>query len=211
MTISLDKNDFVTLEKSRQIIVGLGWEESHDGDTDFDLDVSAFLLSSDNKVRRAMDMIFYGNLNWKWDEEKKNKLLDIMNVGVVHRGDDQSGRGEVDDIIELNGKKDNEQIFIETDKIPSDIQKIVFTVTIYDYVARVQNFGQMSNAYIRIIDRSKKEVLASFDLKEDYSTKTAIIAGALVRESGEWSFQAIGEGREGGLLELCYEYGVNVK
>ena len=192
MAVSLKKGQKVDLTKSNpgltKVLVGLGWDvNKYDGGGDFDLDAAAFLLKGDGKVRADDDFIFYGNL-----KEKTG--------AVEHLGDNLTGAGEGDD----------EQIKIDLAKVPADVEKIDFTVTIYDGEERKQNFGQVSNAFIRVVDEGSNKELIRFDLGEDFSVETAVVVAELYRHSGEWKFNAIGSGFQGGLKALCQNFGVNV-
>lgn len=131
--------------------------------------------------------VFYGNLTHPSD-------------AVKHMGDNLTGEGEGDD----------EQIQIDLTKIPSNVEKVAFTVTIYDADVRRQNFGQVSNAFIRIVDESNNSELIRYDLGEDFSIETAVVVGELYRHNGEWKFNAIGSGFQGGLAALCGHYGIEV-
>ena len=190
--ISLFKGQKVDLTKSNpglsKIIVGLGWDvNKYDGGAQFDLDTAAFMLGSNGKVRADSDFVFYNNLKHS-------------SGSVQHMGDNLTGQGEGDD----------EQIKVELSKVPAGIDKIAFTATIHEAEERKQNFGQVSNAYIRIIDEAKNVELIRYDLGEDFSLETAVIAGELYRHGSEWKFNAIGSGFKGGLRALCQNFGVNV-
>lgn len=192
MPISLKKGQRVDLTKTnpglKEICVGLGWDvNKYDGGSSFDLDTAAFLLSENDKVRQQGDFVFYGNLSHE-------------SGAVVHQGDNLTGEGDGDD----------EQIMIDLSKVPADIQKIAFTATIYEAEERRQNFGQVSNAYIRVIDSVNKKELIRYDLGEDFSIETAVVVGELYRNGSEWKFNAIGSGFEGGLAALCGNYGIAV-
>ena len=192
MTVSLQKGQKVDLTKSNpglaKILVGLGWDTNkYDGGADFDLDAAAFLLGSNGKVTSDGDFVFYNNLKH-------------ASGAVEHMGDNLTGDGEGDD----------EQIKIELGKIPANIEKIDFTVTIHEAEARKQNFGQVSNAFIRIVDDGNNQELIRYDLGEDFSVETAVVVGELYRNNGEWKFNAIGSGFSGGLAALGRNFGVNV-
>lgn len=192
MAVSLSKGQKVDLTKGNpglsKIIVGLGWDTNkYDGGADFDLDAAAFLLAGNGKVSSDADFVFYGNLKHS-------------SGGVEHMGDNLTGEGEGDD----------EQIKVNLSAVPANIEKIGFTVTIYEAEARKQNFGQVSNAYIRIVDETSNAELIRYDLGEDFSVETAVVVGELYRNNGEWKFNAIGSGFQGGLEALCKNYGVNV-
>lgn len=192
MAVNLTKGQKVDLTKTNpgltKIIVGLGWDvNKYDGGSDFDLDAAAFLAGDNGKVANDADFIFYGN--------KKH-----ASGSVIHTGDNLTGEGEGDD----------EQLKVDLSKVPAEITKIDFTVTIYDADTRHQNFGQVSNAYIRVVNETTGEELIHYDLGEDYSIETAVIVGELYRNNGEWKFNAIGSGFQGGLAALCGNFGVNV-
>lgn len=192
MPVSLSKGQKVDLTKGNpglsKIIVGLGWDTNkYDGGADFDLDASAFLCGENGKVLADTDFIFYSNLKHS-------------SGAVEHTGDNLTGEGEGDD----------EVIKVDLSLVPANISKIAFTVTIYDAETRRQNFGQVSNAYIHILDETTGAELIRYDLGEDFSIETAIVVGELYRNNGEWKFNAIGSGFQGGLRALCLNFGVNV-
>ena len=192
MPVNLLKGQKVDLTKNNpsltKLIVGLGWDTNkYDGGADFDLDASAFLCGENGKVLNDSDFVFYSNLKHS-------------SGAVEHTGDNLTGEGEGDD----------EVIKVDLSKIPDNISKIAFTVTIYDAEARRQNFGQVSNAYIHIIDQATGTELIRYDLGEDFSIETAVVVGELYRHNGDWKFNAIGSGFQGGLYALCQNYGVNV-
>jgi len=191
MGVSLQKGGNVSLDKAApgmtKIIVGLGWDERATDGTDFDLDASAFMLAESGKVRSDSDFIYYNNLK--------------SGCGSVeHTGDNRSGEGDGDD----------EALNIDLSAVPADVQKIVFAVTIHDAESRNQNFGQVSNAFIRVVNQDNNEEVARYDLSEDASIETAMMFGELYRNSGEWKFRALGQGYEGGLGPLCQSFGINV-
>lgn len=192
MPISLQKGQKIDLTKSnpglKNILVGLGWDTNkYDGGSDFDLDASVFLVDAAGKVRKQEDFVFYSN-----------PMHDSRSV--EHLGDNRTGEGEGDD----------EQVKVNLSLVPADVEKIVFTVTIYEYEVRNQNFGQVSNAFIRIVDESSSTELIRYDLGEDFSVETAVIVGELYRHSGEWKFNAVGSGFSGGLAALCANFGIVV-
>lgn len=192
MAVNLSKGQKVSLTKGNpglsKIVVGLGWDTNkYDGGFDFDLDAAAFLLGANGKVTSDADFVFYGNLKH-------------ASGAVEHMGDNLTGDGEGDD----------EQIKVNLSAVPANIEKIGFTVTIYDAETRKQNFGQVSNAYIRIFDETSNTELIRYDLGEDFSVETAVVVGEMYRNNGEWKFNAIGSGFQGGLYALCKNYGVNV-
>ena len=192
MAINLTKGQKVDLTKGnpglKKLMVGLGWDvNAFDSGNAFDLDASAFMVGVNGKCPSEKEFIFYGNL------EHPSKA-------VHHMGDNLTGEGEGDD----------EQIQIDLTKIPANISKIAFTVTIYEAEVRRQNFGQVSNSFIRIVDESTNTELIRYDLGEDFSIETAMVVGELYRHNGEWKFNAIGSGFQGGLAALCGPYGIEV-
>lgn len=192
MAVSLSKGQKVSLTKDnpnlKNILVGLGWDvKRYDGGHDFDLDAAAFLLGANGKVTGDDDFVFYNQLKHP-------------SGAVEHLGDNLTGAGEGDD----------EEIRIDLSKVPANIEKIDFTVTIYDGKERNQTFGQVENAYIRVVDESNGKELIRYDLGEDFSIETAVVVGEIYRKNGEWRFNAIGSGWEGGLAALGKNYGVNV-
>lgn len=196
MAVNLQKGQRVSLDNSMKMaLVGLGWDPNrYDGGYDFDLDASAFLLGKNGKVLRDEDFVFYGN-------------LETRNGAVKSMGDDTTG-GNSDE-------GDDEQIFIDFSKIPAEIDKIAITVTIYDAVNRRQNFGQVSNAYVRVAKIQNEfdtvgEEAIHFDLEEEFSIETALVVCEIYRKNGEWKFNAVASGYQGGLEALCRQYGVNV-
>lgn len=193
MAINLTKGQKVDLTKGnpglKSIMVGLGWDvNAFDSGADFDLDASAFLCGANGKCLSEKDFVFYGNL----EHESKS---------VKHMGDNLTGEGDGDD----------EQIQVNLSVIPENIEKIAFTVTIYDAENRRQNFGQISNAYIRIVDEANNAELIRYDLGEDFSIETAVVVGELYKNNGEWKFNAIGSGFSGGLSALCANYGIDAE
>ena len=194
MGVNLAKGQRVSLDKNMNMaLIGLGWDTNrYDGGKDFDLGASAFLLNADGKVRKDEDFIFYGNLK-------------SSDGSVTHTGDNLTGEGDGDD----------EVLIIDFSKVPADIQKIAITVTIYDAQVRGQNFGQVSNAYVRVArmanenDMVGTEVL-KFDLAEEFSVETALVVCEIYKNNGEWKFNAVGAGYQGGLEALCRSFGVNV-
>lgn len=193
MPINLTKGQKVDLTKGKpslkKIMVGLGWDvNDFDSGADFDLDASAFILGANGKCRTERNFVFYGN-------------LEHPSGAVKHMGDNLTGEGEGDD----------EQILVDLNKVSADTEKIAFTVTIYDADKRRQNFGQVSNAFIRIVDESNDEELIRYDLGEDFSIETAVVVGELYKHNGEWKFNAIGSGFQGGLAALCGHYGIDAE
>lgn len=191
MSVSLVKGGNVSLTKEdptiESITVGLGWDARTTDGSDFDLDASCFMLTERGKVRRDSDFIFYNNLESDCGS-------------VAHMGDNRTGGDDGDD----------EEIMVDLTKVPTAVEKLAFTVTIYDADTRNQNFGMVSNAYIRIVNRKTGHEIARFDLSEDASTNTAIIFGEVYRSNNEWKFRAVGQGFDGGLGPLAKNFGVNI-
>ena len=194
MAINLTKGQRVSLDDSMKLaLVGLGWDTNkYDGGHDFDLDASAFLLGANGKLMRDEDFVFYNNLNGR-------------DGAVVHTGDNLTGEGDGDD----------EVIYIDFTKIPNDIKKIAIVVTIHDAEARRQNFGQVSNAYIRIAKRADEfddvgEAVLKFDLEEEFSIETGLVVAEIYEKNGEWKFNAVAAGYQGGLEAIIRSFGGNV-
>jgi len=191
MSVSLSKGGNVSLDKEAPglsaITIGLGWDERTTTGADFDLDASAFMVKADGKIREDKDFIFYNN------------LVSICE-SVTHTGDNLTGEGDGDD----------ESLIVELNKVPTDVDRIVFGTTIHDAEARRQNFGMVRNAFIRILDNRDGHEVAKFDLSEDYSNETAMLMGELYRHSGNWKFRALGQGYEGGLRKMALDHGVNL-
>lgn len=192
MPVNLQKGQKVSLTKENpglnNVLVGIGWDVNRfDTGGDFDLDSAAFMLTDTGRVSSQDDFIFFGNLSHP-------------SGSVRHMGDNLTGVGDGDD----------EQIRIELSKVPANISRIAFTVTIYDADSRHQNFGQVSNAYVRIMDESTGAELLRYDLGEDFSIETAAVFGELYKNGAEWKFNAIGSGYQGGLAALCNNFGVEV-
>jgi tellurium resistance protein TerD len=190
MSVSLRKGGNVSLSKSvlglNQILIGLGWDARTTAGEDFDLDAVAFMLTDAGKVRNDKDFIFFNNL--------------ISECGSVeHTGDNRVGAAEGDD----------EAIKIGLPKVPEHVCKILFAVNIYEADERRQNFGQVSNAFMRVVNNANGSEIARFDLSEDYSTETSLIFGEVYRHNGEWKFRAVGQGFSGGLGALCQQFGVS--
>ena len=193
MGINLQKGQKIDLTKGNpglsRLLVGLGWDTNkYSGGFDFDLDATAYLLKNDNKVNSNQDFIYYGNLKHS-------------SGCIEHMGDNLTGGSGGDD----------EQILVELSCVPSIVERIAIAVTIYDAENRKQNFGQVSNAYIRIVDTTTNTEILRYDLGEDFSIETSIVVGEIYRKNGEWKFNAVGSGFKGGLKSLCLNYGVNLE
>lgn len=191
MAVSLVKGGNVSLTKEAPTmniaVVGLGWDARVTDGSEFDLDASVFMIGDNGKVLSDQHFIFFNNK--------------VSPCGsVVHQGDNRTGAGEGDD----------EQIKIDLKKVPADVKKIVFSVTIYDAEARKQNFGMVSNSFMRVVNEDNNAEIARFDLSEDASTETAMIFGELYRNNDEWKFKAVGQGFAGGLSALASQHGVSV-
>lgn len=191
MAISLTKGGNVNLSKEApnltNMAVGLGWNPRATDGQAFDLDAVAFLVNESGKVRADADFIFFNNLK-------------SADGSVEHTGDNRTGEGDGDD----------EVIKVDLSKVPADVSKVVFCAVIYDGQARNQNFGQVANAYIRVVNTQGDAEVARYDLSEDSSTETAMIFGELYKNNGEWKFRAVGQGFAGGLGPLAASYGVAV-
>ena len=191
MAITLQKGGNLSLSKTApnlsRILVGLGWEARATQGTDFDLDASVFLLGDNGKVARDEDLVFYHQLT-------------SLCGSVEHTGDNRTGAGDGDD----------EALKVDLARIPATINRLVICVTIYDAPARRQNFGQVREAFIRLVNQDDDTEIARFDLTEDYSTETAMIFGEIYRHGPEWKFRAVGQGFGGGLEALCQQFGVAV-
>ncbi|ESK54489.1 MAG: TerD family protein [Moraxellaceae bacterium] len=191
MAISLNKGGNLSLSKTDpnlvRILIGLGWDERATDGAAFDLDASAFLLTATGKVRGDHDFIFYNQLK-------------SQDHSVEHTGDNRSGQGDGDD----------ETLLVDLSKVSPEIEKVAITVTIHDAQARGQNFGQIANAFIRVVNQDTNVEVVRFDLAEDYSTETAMVFGEVYRHNGEWKFKAVGQGYTGGLAAMCQQYGIQV-
>jgi tellurium resistance protein TerD len=190
MGVTLAKGGNVSLSKAApnltQVAVGLGWDARSTTGSDFDLDASA-LLCQNGRVLGDAWFVFYNNLT-------------SPDGSVEHTGDNLTGDGDGDD----------ETILIDLSKVPAHCDKIVFPVSIHDAENRGQSFGQVSNAYIRILNQADGQELARYDLSEDASSETAMIFGEVYRYSGEWKFRAVGQGYASGLRGIALDFGVNV-
>jgi tellurium resistance protein TerD len=193
MVVSLQKGGNVSLTKEAgpgglfRVRAGLGWDVRTTTGASFDLDASALLVGTDGKVLSDQHFVFYGNLN-------------SPDGSVQHTGDNLTGEGEGDD----------EVINIDLAAVPAEVDRIVVPVSIYDADTKGQNFGQVSNAFIRIVNADNEVELARYDLSEDASSETAMIFGELYRRDGEWKFRAVGQGYASGLAGIARDFGVNV-
>jgi tellurium resistance protein TerD len=189
--VSLSKGGNVSLTKEAPnltaVIVGLGWDARTTTGADFDLDASALLTGAEGKVLSDQHFVFFNNLK-------------SPDGSVEHTGDNITGEGEGDD----------EQIKVNLAGVPAEIAKIVFPVSIYEAETRQQSFGQVRNAFIRVVNQADDRELARYDLTEDASTETAMVFGELYRHGAEWKFRAIGQGYASGLRGIAQDFGVNV-
>ena len=191
MGVSLSKGGNVSLTKEAPnltaVMVGLGWEARSTTGADFDLDASALLINAQGKVGNDANFVFFNNLK-------------SPDGSVEHTGDNLTGEGEGDD----------EQIKVNLAAVPADVDKIVFPVSIYEAESRQQSFGQVRNAFIRVVNQADNSELARYDLSEDASTETAMVFGELYRNGAEWKFRAVGQGYASGLRGIAQDFGVNV-
>lgn len=191
MALTLQKGGNLSLSKTdptlTKILVGLGWDPRSTDGQEFDLDASAFLLNATSKVRGEADFIFYNQLK-------------SADGSVEHTGDNRTGAGDGDD----------EVVKVDLSRVPADVDKVAFTVTIHDAEARKQSFGQVGNAFIRVVNETTGAEVVRYDLGEDYSTETAMIFAELYRNNGEWKFRAVGQGYAGGLKALANNYGISI-
>jgi tellurium resistance protein TerD len=191
MSVSLSKGGNVSLTKEAPglsaVLVGLGWDARTTSGADFDLDASALMLNSSAKIVSDQHFVFFNNLT-------------SPDGSVEHTGDNLTGEGEGDD----------EVIKVNLAGVPDEVDKITVAVSIYDADARSQSFGQVRNAYIRVVNQADDVEITRYDLSEDASNETAMIFGELYRHSGEWKFRAVGQGYSTGLRGIAQDYGVNV-
>jgi tellurium resistance protein TerD len=191
MSVSLSKGGNVSLSKEAPgltaVNIGLGWDARTTSGADFDLDASALMVNASGKILSDANFIFFNNLK-------------SPDGSVEHMGDNLTGEGEGDD----------EVIKVNLAQVPAEVDKIVFAVSIYDAEARSQSFGQVRNAYIRVVNQAGEAEIARYDLSEDASTETAMIFGEVYRNNAEWKFRAVGQGYSTGLAGIARDYGVNV-
>lgn len=191
MGVSLAKGGNVSLSKEApgltNVLVGLGWDVRTTTGADYDLDASAILLSASGKVISDAHFVFFNNLT-------------SPDGTVEHTGDNLTGEGEGDD----------ETIKLNLAAMSPDVDRIVFPVSIYEAEERRQSFGQVQNAYIRVLNAETNQELTRFDLSEDASTETAMVFGEVYRRGSEWKFRAVGQGYASGLRGIALDYGVNV-
>ncbi|WP_122672430.1 TerD family protein [Pseudomonas viridiflava] len=190
MALTLQKGGNLSLSKTdptlTNVLIGLGWDPRTTDGKDFDLDASAFLLSANGKVRSEADFIFYNQLK-------------SADGSVEHTGDNRTGDGAGDD----------EVVKVDLTRVPADVDKIVFVVTIHEADNRGQNFGQVSHSFIRVVNEQTSNEVTRYDLAEDASTETAMVFAELYRNGAEWKFRAVGQGYAGGLKAVANSYGMN--
>lgn len=191
MAVSLVKGGNVSLTKEAPsmnvALVGLGWDARVTNGQAFDLDASVFLVGENGKVLSDSHFVFYNNTT-------------SPDGAVQHQGDNRTGEGDGDD----------EQVKIDLTKVAADVKKLVFAVTIHEADSRKQNFGMVSNSFMRVVNNDNGAEIARFDLSEDASTETAMIFGELYRHGAEWKFKAVGQGFAGGLAALATQHGINI-
>lgn len=191
MAVSLVKGGNVSLTKEAPsmnvALVGLGWDARVTDGQAFDLDASVFLVGENGKVLSDSHFVFYNNTT-------------SQDGAVQHQGDNRTGEGDGDD----------EQVKIDLTKVAADVKKLVFAVTIHEADSRKQNFGMVSNSFMRVVNNDNGSEIARFDLSEDASTETAMIFGELYRHGAEWKFKAVGQGFAGGLAALATQHGINI-
>ena len=193
MAVSLSKGGNVSLTKEAgaaglfRVEIALGWDVRTTTGVDFDLDASALMLNASGKVVSDQHFVFYGNLA-------------SPDGSIVHQGDNLTGEGDGDD----------EVVNVDLTAVPAEVERVVFPVSIYDADVRGQNFGQVMNAYIRVVNADNSQELTRYDLSEDASSETAMVFGELYRRDGEWKFRAVGQGYASGLAGIARDYGVNV-
>lgn len=207
-SLSLLKGQKISLSKSdptlEEVGVGLGWDVRSTSGKDFDLDASAILLTKNSlgqdKVRSNDDFVFYNQLADVLLDRVSNRNPDTARASVVHEGDNRTGEGDGDD----------ERMIVLLSRVPAEVHKILFTVSIYEEGVPTQSFGDVANAFIRISNEKSGVEIAKYDLSEDYSTETALIFGELYRHNNEWKFGAVGQGFNGGLGEIANLYGIDI-
>jgi tellurium resistance protein TerD len=202
MSLTLSKGQNLSLSKTdpdmKKAMLGLGWDARSTDGAEFDLDASALLINAAGKVRSDDDFVFYNQMGDVTLSDNKN--YDPAKASVMYQGDNRTGEGDGDD----------EQILVDFARIPSDIERVVFTVSIFEADKRGQNFGQVNNAFIRLVNDSTGKEVVRYDLTEDYFSETALIFAEVYRNAGEWKFRAVGQGYRDGLGAIAREFGVNI-
>ena len=191
MTATLAKGGNVSLSKEApgltSVSIGLGWDARTTTGTEFDLDASAIMVDTAGKVLSDKHFIFFNNKT-------------SPDGSVEHAGDNLTGQGDGDD----------ETIKVDLSAVPAEVDRIVFPVSVYDGEARSQGFGQVRNAFIRVINNAGGAEITRYDLSEDASTETAMLFGELYRNGVEWKFRAVGQGYSTGLSGIARDFGVSV-
>ncbi|WP_165988290.1 TerD family protein [Streptomyces sp. YIM 98790] len=191
MAVSLSKGGNVSLTKEapglKAVTIGLGWDVRTTTGAAFDLDASAIALNAGGRVVNDGFFVFFNNLM-------------SPDQSIQHTGDNLTGEGSGDD----------EQINVFLEGLSPEVERIVFPVSIYDADSRGQNFGQVRNAFIRVVNQNGGAEIARYDLTEDASTETAMVFGELYRHGAEWKFRAVGQGYASGLVGIAQDFGVNV-
>lgn len=183
MAINLTKGQRIEIGLSK-VGVGLGWDPNEGTGYDFDLDASAFMLGGNRKLPSENFFVFYNN----------------------QKSPDGSVESSGDDLTGGNSDGDDETLTVDLSKVDQRVQEIIFTVTIHEFDARKQNFGQVRNSFIRIYDANSGSEIAKYELDEDFSVETAIEFGRLYRKGIEWKFEAMGIGYKGGLQYFVDKY-----
>jgi tellurium resistance protein TerD len=185
MPIDLRKGERLTLDRGlSKVGVGLGWDPNEGTGFDFDLDASAFMLGTNKKLPQDEFFVFYNNPK-------------SPDGAVESSGDDLTGG---------NSDGDDETLTVDLARVDPRIQEIIFTVTIHDYEARRQNFGQVRNSFIRIYNAQTNEEISKYELDEDFSVETSVEFGRLYKKVSEWKFDAMGIGYKGGLQTFVNKY-----
>lgn len=201
MALSLQKGQNLSLLKTdpsiTKALLGLGWDARPTDGHEFDLDASALLVGANGKVRSDNDFVFYNQMG---DVTIDGKNFDPDRASVMYQGDNRTGEGDGDD----------EQVIVDLAKVPADVERVIFTVSIYDAENRKQTFGQVSNAFIRLVNNATDKEIARYDLSEDYYSETALIFAELYRHNGEWKFKAVGQGFNDGLGGIARTFGVAI-
>jgi tellurium resistance protein TerD len=191
VAISLSKGGNVSLTKEapglQKVTVGLGWDARTTDGQPFDLDASAIGVDANGRVLSDQHFVFFNNTR-------------SPDGAIEHSGDNVTGEGAGDD----------EQIRVDLTGAPAGLDRVVFPVSIYDAETRGQNFGQVRNAFIRVINQAGEAEITRYDLSEDASTETAMVFGEVYRNGAEWKFRAVGQGYASGLAGIARDFRVNI-
>jgi len=202
MTLSLSKGQNLSLTKKvpgvDKFTIGLGWDARTTTGTDFDLDAFALLVGADGNVRSSADFIYFNQKGDVLLPGTTTGEADPAKASVIHAGDNLTGAGDGDD----------EQITIDLSKVPADVDKVVIAVSIFEADERGQTFGQVRNAFVRLVDSATGDEPLRYDLAEDSSTETAVVFAEVYRNGGEWKFKAIGQGYDTGMVGVAKDFGV---